>query len=97
MAWRVVCEDAVGTQIVDVHRKMESALEQARIIAKAARFMGVDRPNVHVVRTESSDQLQVYANGTKAVRDQPWLGATGEDRILFAPCATATAPTRRIG
>lgn len=100
MAWRVVCEDGNGAQVVDVHMKMEAALEQAKVIAKAARFMGVDRPRVHVVRTESHDQLQTYQNGQKAVRDQPDQPAIGEDKVLLATCAEAfvKAPTpRRIG
>ena len=97
MAWRVVIEDQQGAAIIDVHRKFESAMRQAKQIAKVARDLGEARPKVHVVRTDSTDQLQTYANGTKAVRDQPSLPAIGEDKILLAPCAEAhlSAPTPR--
>lgn len=97
MAWRVVVEDQHGAQILDVHRKYESAIEQAKQLARAARPLGASRPKVHVVRTDSRDQLQTYAHGTKAFRDQPNLPAIGEDKILLAPCAEAriSAPTPR--
>lgn len=91
MAWRVVIEDQQGASIIDVHRKYESAIRQAKQIAKVARDLGENRPKVHVVRTESSDQLQTYANGTRAVRDQPHLHAIGEDKVLYAPVAEASA------
>jgi hypothetical protein len=92
VAWRVVVEDKLlGATVVDVHTRLEPALEQAKRIAKHARGIGSDRPEVHVTRTESSDQLQTYANGTKAVRDQPWRGAVGQHRILYAPCAEVHA------
>lgn len=91
MAWRVVVEDQHGASVIDVHRKFEDAIRQAKRIALAAREMGAARPKVHVVRTESSDQLQTYANGTKAVRDQPDLPAIGQDLVLYAPCAEASA------
>jgi len=101
MAWRVVLEPQDGSQpsVLDVRRNMRDALSMAKDIAKLHRYAGEHRPKVHVVRTESSDQLQTYAHGTKATREQPELAAAGQDVVILAPTATlhanAPSPTPR--
>lgn len=42
----------------------------------------------------STDQLQVYAHGRKAVRDQPDLPALGENVTIHVPTAIATIDTK---
>jgi hypothetical protein len=90
--WRVIMERPGAPPIVvRSHRKHGDAARHAASLANQYRFKGAERPRVFVQRAASSDQLQTYAHGERAVRDQPTLPAYGQDVVILAPTATRLA------
>lgn len=94
MTWRVIVESPRPSDpaiVVSTHPVKEDAERAARRIAAQYRFAGERRPKVYAQRADSRDQLQSYAHGTKAARDQPDLPAHGQDVVILVPPATAGA------
>jgi hypothetical protein len=73
--------------VVRSYRKQGDAARHASALAGQYRFKGAERPRVFVQRAASNDQLQTYAHGERAVRDQPTLPAYGQDVVILAPTA----------
>jgi hypothetical protein len=98
VAWSVILEPPGGVaMVVSSHRKKEDADRKAARLARQYRFKGEQRPRVYLQRASSSDQLQTYAHGTKAHRDQPAMPAIGQDVTIFAPPATVIARAPNLG
>lgn len=98
MAWRVILEPPGGVVVViSSHRKQEDAAQKAAKLSKQYRFKGEDRPRVYLQKTDSADQLQTYAHGMKAHREQPSLPAWGQNVTILAPTATVVARAPNLG
>lgn len=99
MGWKVIVEPLAPAPAIVVGscRKKEAAERHAQALAAKYRFKGEQRPKVYVQRDDSADQLQSYAHGTKAHRDQPDLPAYGQDVVILAPTARSAALAPGIG
>lgn len=100
--WRVIMEPSKAGEpliIVETYigpRARDAAAGHAQRLAETFRFAGEERPRILVQTQGSSDQLQTFQHGTRAVRDQADKPARGQHVTILAPTARPAQPARAL-